>query len=118
MWTLIGRFGMMIFLNEDSDFFFMRAFMKVTEPMIRTMAFLTPGFLVDRLKPLYVVWFLFMVRFYMMPLLLGYDVMGMLSLPLESEAAKIVYDLGQIFRWRQQFQLNNDHLAVGFEVWV
>jgi hypothetical protein len=24
--------------------------------------------------------------------------MGMLSFPLESEAAKIVYDLGQIFR--------------------
>ena len=22
MWTLIGRFGMTIFLNEDSDFFF------------------------------------------------------------------------------------------------
>ena len=56
------------------------------------------GFLVDRLKPLYVAWFLFMVRFYIMPLFLGYDVMGMLSFPLESEAAKIVYDLGQIFR--------------------
>jgi hypothetical protein len=98
MWTLIGRFGMTIFLNEDSDFFFMRAFMKVTEPMIRAMSFLTPGFLVDRLKPLYVAWFLFMIRFYIMPLFLGYDVMGMLSFPLESEAAKLVYDLGQIFR--------------------
>jgi len=98
MWTLIGRFGMTIFLNEDSDFFFMRAFMKVTEPMIRAMSFLTPSFLVDRLKPLYVAWFLFMTRFYLMPLFLGYDVMGMLSFPLESEAAKIVYDLGQIFR--------------------
>ena len=97
MWTLIGRFGLTIFLNKDSDFFFMRAFMRVTEPMIRAMAFLTPGFLVDRLKPLYVAWFLIMVRFYMMPLLLGYDVMRMLSFPLESEAAKIVYDLGQIF---------------------
>jgi hypothetical protein len=32
------------------DFFFMRAFMKVTEPMIRAMSFLTPSFLVDRLK--------------------------------------------------------------------
>ena len=75
-----------------------RAFMKVTEPMIRAMSFLTPGFLVDRLKPLYVAWFLFLIRFYIMPLFLGYDVMGMLSFPLESEAAKIVYDLGQIFR--------------------
>ena len=98
MWTLVGRFGMSIFLQDNSDFFFMRAFMKVTEPMIRAMSFLTPSFLVDRLKPLYVAWFLFMIRFYIMPLLLGYDVMGMLSFPLESEAAKIVYDLGQIFR--------------------
>ena len=98
MWTVSGRFGMTNFLNEDSDFFFFFFFMKVTEPMIRAMSFLTPSFLVDRLKPLYVAWFLFMIRFYIMPLLLGYDVMGMLSFPLESEAAKIVYDLGQIFR--------------------
>jgi hypothetical protein len=33
-----------------------------------------------------------------MPLILGYDVMGMLSFPLESDAALIIYDLGQIFR--------------------
>ena len=33
-----------------------------------------------------------------MPMILGYDVMGMLSFPLESEAALIIYDLGRIFR--------------------
>ena len=43
-------------------------------------------------------WFLFMIRFYLMPLILGYDVMGMLSFPLESDAALIIYDLGKIFR--------------------
>ena len=98
MWTLIGRFGMSIFVSEQSDFFFMRAFVKVTDPLIRAMAVLTPPFLIERLKPLYVAWFLFMLRFYLMPLILGYDVMGMLSFPLESEAALIIYDLGQIFR--------------------
>ena len=98
MWTLIGRFGMSIFVPEQSDFFFMRAFVKVTDPLIRAMAVLTPPFLIERLKPLYVAWFLFMLRFYLMPLILGYDVMGMLSFPLESEAALIIYDLGQIFR--------------------
>ena len=97
MWTLIGRFGMTIFLNEDSDFFFMRAFVKVTDPMIKAMSRLTPSFLIDRLRPLYVAWFLFMIRFYIMPALLGYDVMGMLSFPLESEIAIVIYDLGQIF---------------------
>jgi len=33
------------------------------------------------------------VRFYLMPWLLGYSVMGMLSFPLEGEIAFIVYDL-------------------------
>ena len=98
MWTLIGRFGMSIFVSEQSDFFFMKAFVKFTDPMIRVMAKLTPPFLIDRLKPLYVAWFLFMIRFYMMPMILGYDVMGMLSFPLESDAALMIYDLGQIFR--------------------
>ena len=98
MWTLIGRFGMSIFVSEQSDFFFMKAFIKFTDPMIKTMAKLTPSFLIDRLKPLYVAWFLLMIRFYLMPLILGYDVMGMLSFPLESDAALLIYDLGKIFR--------------------
>ena len=76
----------------------MKAFVKFTDPMTRVMAKVTPPFLIDRLKPLYVAWFLFMIRFYVMPLILGYDVMGMLSFPLESDAALIIYDLGQIFR--------------------
>ena len=98
MWTLIGRFGMSIFLPENSSFFFMRMFVIVTDPMLRWTKAITPNFLVDRLKPLYVAWFLFIFRFYIMPLMLGYDVMGMLSFPLESDAALIIYDLGKIFR--------------------
>ena len=98
MWTLVGRFGMSIFVSEQSDFFFMKAFVRRTDPMIKAMAKLTPGFLVDRLRPLYVAWFIFMIRFYIMPVVLGYDVMGMLSFPLESELALIIYDIGQIFR--------------------
>jgi hypothetical protein len=98
MWTLVGRFGMSIFVSEQSDFFFMKAFVRMTDPMIRAMAKLTPGFLVDRLRPLYVAWFIFMIRFYIMPVVLGYDVMGMLSFPLESELALIIYNIGQIFR--------------------
>jgi hypothetical protein len=42
--------------------------------------------------PLYVAWFFFMVRFYVLPSLLGYGVMGMLSFPLESEIAGAIYD--------------------------
>ena len=32
-----------------------------------------------------------MIRFYLMPWLLGYSVMGMLSFPLESEITRFIY---------------------------
>ena len=35
MWTLIGRSAMNIFQREDSNFFFMKAFVKLTYPIIK-----------------------------------------------------------------------------------
>ena len=34
MYTLIGRSAMNIFQKEDSDFFFMKAFVKLTNPIL------------------------------------------------------------------------------------
>jgi uncharacterized protein YggT (Ycf19 family) len=91
MWTLIGRTAMGIFLPETSNFFFMRFFVRSTDPVIRMFRWITPGFLIPQLVPAFVAWFFFMVRFYLMPWLLGYSVMGMLSFPLESEVAAFIY---------------------------
>ena len=88
MWTLIGRFAMGIFLPEDHHFFFNRFFIKATEPLLKAFDPITPEFLVRPFVPLYVAWFFFMIRFYLMPWLMGYSVMGMLSFPLESEMAQ------------------------------
>lgn len=93
MWTLIGRFAMNIFLPEDSPFFFMRVFVKLTNPVIRVFRPVTPSFLLPPLVPLFVAWFFFMIRFYVMPFMLGYSVMGMLSFPLEGEIAAGLYQL-------------------------
>ena len=67
--------------------------MKATDPLIKLFRPITPAFLIRPLVPLYVAWFFFMVRFYLMPWLLGYSVMGMLSFPLESEFAQGVSQL-------------------------
>lgn len=91
MWTLIGRAAMTLFLPEDSTFFFMRFFVRATNPVIALFRPITPGFLIEPLVPLFVAWFFFMVRFYLMPWLLGYSVMGMLSFPLESDIAQFLY---------------------------
>lgn len=93
MWTLIGRAAMNVFLPTDSSFFFMRFFVRVTDPIIRLFRPVTPGFLLDILVPLYVAWFFFMIRFYLMPWLLGYSVMGMLSFPLEGEIARTIWQV-------------------------
>ena len=91
MWTLIGRAFMNIFQKEDSTFFFMRIFVKTTNPIINLFKFITPSFLFGPFIALYVAWFFYMGRFYLMPYLLGYSVMGMLSFPLESEIAREIY---------------------------
>ena len=93
MWTLIGRTAMNIFQREDSQFFFMRVFVKYTNPIIKLFRFITPSFIAGPLIPLYVAWFFYMFRFYLMPYLLGYSVMGMLSFPLESDIAAELYRL-------------------------
>ncbi len=94
MWTLVGRAAMNLFLPEDSNFFFMRVFVRTTNPLLNLFSFITPSFLVRPLVPLYVAWFFFMFRFYLMPWLLGYEVMGMLSFPLESDIARWIYQIG------------------------
>ena len=97
MWTLIGRFGMRLFVPEGSTFFFSRFFVRVTNPLLKLFGPITPSFLIPPLVPLYVAWFFFMVRFYLMPWLLGYTVMGMLSFPLESEFARgVAYLIGLV----------------------
>ena len=91
MYTLIGRAAMNIFQREDSNFFFMRIFVKFTNPLIKLFKIVTPSFIIQPLVPLYVAWFFFMIRFYLMPWILGYSVMGMLSFPLESEISRQIY---------------------------
>ena len=93
MWTLIGRSAMNLFLPINSDFFFMKAFVRLTNPILKVFGPITPRFLLDQMVPLYVAWFFFAIRFYVMPYFLGFSVMGMLSFPLESSIAGAIYDL-------------------------
>ena len=93
MWTLIGRVAMNIFQREDSEFFFMKVFVKLTDPLIKMFSPITPSFIIKPIIPLYVAWFFYMFIFYLMPYLLGYSVMGMLSFHLESEIAIQIYQI-------------------------
>ena len=97
MWTLIGRVAMNIFQREDSQFFFMREFVKYTNPLKKLFKPITPSFIIGPLVPLYVAWFFYMIRFYLMPWILGDSVMGMLAFPLESEISRQIYQFFNSF---------------------
>ena len=112
MWTLIGRVAMNIFQREDSNFFFMKIFVKMTDPFIRIFAFITPSFIIKPLVPLYVAWFFYMFRFYLMPYLLGYSVMGMLSFPLESEIAIQIYQIFGKNRFKKKTKIDTSILSI------
>ena len=71
----------------------MKVFVNLTNPLISIFKPITPGFIIKPLVPLYVAWFFYMIRFYLMPYILGYSVMGMLSFPLESEIAQEIYQI-------------------------
>ena len=51
MYTLIGRSAMNIFQKEDSEFFFMKAFVKLTNPILDLFKFMTPSFLIRAVVP-------------------------------------------------------------------
>ena len=55
MWTLIGRSAMNIFQREDSQFFFMRIFVKYTNPIIKLFKFITPSFIIGPIIKLGVI---------------------------------------------------------------
>ena len=93
MYTLIGRAAMNIFQKEDSKFFFMRVFVQFTNPVLRVFSKITPEFLARPIVPLYVAFYFYLIRFYLMPWLLGYGSMGMLSFPIDSDFSRELYKL-------------------------
>ena len=93
MWTLVARAALSLFLPESSPWGFMRIIVTLTNPILRFLRPVTPGFLIEPMVPLFVAWFFFMLRFYVLPPLLGFGVIGTLSWPLESDIARALQGL-------------------------
>ena len=85
-WALIIRFIYGIFLPENSRLFGVRHLNKASEPLVRLFGFLTPDWMINRIRPLYVGFLILIMRFYILPTALGYgyDVTGLHSLSLEA----------------------------------
>lgn len=83
-WALIVRFIYGIFLPEQTRIYGIRHLNKLTDPIIRVFGFATMSFVIARVRPLYVAFYFLIIRFYVLPTLIGYEIHGIDSLSLEA----------------------------------
>ena len=90
MSIFIIKFILNIFLPEESTFFILNLFKKITEPIIKFSNKLIPYFIVKPIIPLYLAWLIFMIRIYILPLLIGYSSIGQFSFVFEKDIISLL----------------------------
>ena len=85
MVILLINFILNLFLSEASNFILYRFITKLGNPIINITNKITPSFIVQPLIPIYIAWLIFMIRIYILPLLLGYSYMGKFAFVFEKD---------------------------------
>jgi len=61
-WTLLGRFVLSLFVPENWDNYIWRAFVRITDPVVRPVRFLTPHIVPPRMTLLLAAVWVFFLR--------------------------------------------------------
>ena len=85
MVILLINFILNLFLSETSNFILYRFITKLANPIINITNKITPSFIVQPLIPIYIAWLIFMIRIYILPLLLGYSSIGKFAFVFEKD---------------------------------
>ena len=94
MWTLSLQFVLGIFISQNSRLKFVQIIFGVNTPVLVLTNLISPGFIIDRLAPLYAALILFIARYYLFPLVIGFDVESFTQMPLEKLLLSAKTDLG------------------------
>ena len=94
MWCAILLFLLSMVVKEDSKATIMRVLNAVVMPPVHALQIVTPRWVIDRTAPLYLAFLIFIVRFYVAPLAIGYDVNGYADLPLEHLILSVRTEVG------------------------
>ncbi len=84
MWLLILQTLLTLILPDNSRFRPLRFLKRVTGPILFIARYATPTFIIDRLKPLIAAFWLFIIRFYILPTALSYTVYRFSDMPFEA----------------------------------
>ena len=83
MWVLVLRFFLNIFFTDETELKFIKIFFDITNKLNAILKKIIPEFLPYQLTSLYIAWIFFMIRFYFLPIFLGYENVGHFSLIVE-----------------------------------
>ncbi len=92
MWIALLRFLLTIFIREDSRVLPMRLLVSFTSPVMLATRPLTPAWVINRIAPLYAAVVLLILRYYLFPLVIGYDVTSFSNMPLEGMVLSVYFD--------------------------
>ena len=81
-------------MNEDSGFSLIRLLRGLNAPIYAAINLIKPNSIINRLLPLYAAGILFIIRYYVLPLTLGFDVWSFSDMPLERLLLLAKSDLG------------------------
>tara|TARA_Y100001960_G_C14090710_1_gene548133 strand:+ start:119 stop:472 length:354 start_codon:yes stop_codon:yes gene_type:complete len=93
MWLLILRFFFNITFSSNTNFKIIVFFFRLTDKLISFFENIIPSFIPAQLKSIFLAWSLFMIRFYFLPLVEGYEAIGYLSFPFETKLYTFVETL-------------------------
>jgi len=94
MWCAILRFALSMIVKEDSKAAVMRTLNALVMPLVRVLRPVTPRWVIDRTAPLYLAFLLLVLRYYVAPLAVGYDITGLGDLPLEDLILSVRAEIG------------------------
>ena len=94
MWTMLVQFVLSIFLHNDSRLALFSIIRGLNMPILFLTGLIQPAFINERLAPLYAALVLFIARYYLFPLVIGFDVENFAQMPLEKLLLSAKSDLG------------------------
>ena len=94
MWSMLAQFILGIFLRDDSRLALVRLIRGLNTPILFMSGLIQHAFINDRLAPVYAALVLFIARYYLLPLIIGFEVESFSQMPLEKLLLSAKADLG------------------------
>ena len=94
MWAAVLRFVLSMVIQEDSRMPVMGFLNGLVMPLLQVVQFFTPRWVIDRLAPLFLAFWLLILRYYVVPLAVGYDINGFSDMSIEHLLISVWIDYG------------------------